>query len=57
MDKQEKRVFVQHPKTGMMVSAPAEKAPSLGKGKELSPEAKAKFERAYRKAVAKIYGR
>ncbi|MBR4578523.1 MAG: hypothetical protein IKO22_02790 [Oscillospiraceae bacterium] len=57
MSKQENRVLVEHPKTGMMVSVPESKQNSLGKGKELSPEAKAKFERAYRKAVAKIYGR
>ncbi len=57
MDKQKNRVLMQHPKTGMMVSVPSEKAASLGQSKELSPEARAKFERAYKKALAKIYGR
>jgi len=55
----ENRVIMEHPKTGMMVSVPESKAQAFqsSEKKELSPEAKAKFERAYRKAVEKIYGR
>ncbi len=56
-NKMENRVLMEHPKTGMQVSVPESKVSSLGKGKELSPEAKAKFDRAYQKAVEKIYGR
>ena len=52
----ENRVLMEHPKTGMMVSVPESKVSSLGKGKELSPEAKAKFDRAWAKVMSKVYG-
>ncbi len=52
----ENRVVMEHPKTGMQVSVPESKVNSLGKGKELSPEAKAKFDRAWAKVMSKVYG-
>ena len=55
------RALVKDKKTGMMVSVPAEKMAEYSRKAQadapLSPEAKAKFDRAWEKAMRKIYGK
>jgi hypothetical protein len=55
------RTLVKDPNTGMMVSVPSEKMEEYSRkskeNRELSPEAKAKFDRAWEKAMRKVYGK
>ena len=55
------RALIENKKTGMLVSVPEEKLAEYSRrakeDKPLSPEAKAKFDRAWAKTMLKIYGR
>ena len=57
MEKQENRVTIRHPRTGMLVTVPQSKAEQLlsSEKKELSPEAKAKFDRAWERVSGRIF--
>ena len=54
-------ILIEDKKTSMQVSVPEEKLEEYSRNskedKELSPEAKAKFDRAWEKAMKKIYGK
>ena len=57
MDKEEPRVTIRHPRTGMLVTVSQSKAEQLfnSEPKGLSPEAKAKFDRAWDKMIKKHF--
>ena len=55
------RALIEDRKTGMLVSVPEEKLAEYSRksseDRELSPEAKRKFDLAWEKAMGKIYGK
>lgn len=51
------RALITDEKTGLLVSVPAEKVSEPKEEKEMSPEAKAKFDRAWENMRKRIYGR
>ena len=51
------RALIRDEKTGMLISVPAEKASEPKGEKEMSPEARAKFDRAWENMRKRIYGK
>ena len=51
------RALIRDEKTGMLISVPAEKASEPKEEKEMSPEARAKFDRAWENMRKQIFGK
>lgn len=51
------RALIRDEKTGLMISVPAEKVSEPKEEKEMSPEAREKFDRAWENMRKRIYGK